>query len=281
MSPRKRKRGIPKGDSFSSPPGWGRDQRRVVVTVVCEGKTERGYLERVNDEAGQESRFVMHFDPHSQPGKGFKPSEAVERAIDVRRRIVRSGEEDDEAGNEEEGKEPDGENKAKEHVWVVFDRDEHCDIDEAMRNAYANGIEVAFSTPSFDLWLLLHFAPGPPPRVSGDNKLLVRKLNAVPHFERYGKSSGGRASDSKPKVLNDAQLTALWEERGRAVRLARQLVGRCSSERCTASAKKAEPGHDPTCDPLKRDTQTDFYRLLELLDVDGQAGAGPGRRRRG
>jgi hypothetical protein len=244
-----------------------------VVTVVCEGKTERNYLERIHDEAGQDSRFVLHFDPHTQPGKGFKPTEAVDRAIDVQHRTARSPQENEE--EEEDNSQP------EQYVWAVFDRDQHNDVDEAMRTAHRNGVEVAFSTPSFDLWLLLHFASGPPANVSSDNKLLVDKLNAVHRFEHYGKSSGGRASDSKPKILNDAQLTALWANRGNAVRLARQLVDRCTSGRCRANARKAEPGHDPTCHPLKRDTQTDFYRLLELLGVDDRDGADQGRRGRG
>jgi hypothetical protein len=236
-----------------------------VVTVVCEGKTERNYLERIHDEAGQDSRFVLHFDPHTQPGKGLKPSEAVDRAVDVQRRTTRSAQE----YGEEEEEDNDG---PAEYVWAVFDRDQHTDIDEAVRTARKHGVDVAFSTPSFDLWLLLHFAPGPPANVSSDNKLLVSKLNAVQRFERYGRSSGGR--DSKPKILNDAQLTALWANRGNAVRLARQLVDRCSSGRCRANGTKAKPGHDPTCDPLKRDTQTDFYRLLELLMDDGRGRTG-------
>lgn len=147
-----------------------------------------------------------------------------------------------------------------------------------MRTASKNGIEVAFSTPSFDLWLLLHFAPGLPANVSSENNQLVRKLNAVRHFERYGRSSGGKGSDSKPKTLNDAQLTALWAKRDNAVRLARQLVDRCSRGLCRASSTKAEQGHHWSCDPLKRDTQTDFYRLLELLTDDGRGRAGRERR---
>ncbi|MER7541804.1 RloB family protein [Actinomadura sp.] len=243
-----------------------------MVTVVCEGKTERNYLERIHDEAGQDSRFVLHFDPHAQPGKGFKPAEAVDRAIDVQHRTARSAQENEEEEEENSGPE--------QYVWAVFDRDQHNDVDEAIRRAHKNGVEVAFSTPSFDLWLLLHFASGPPANVSSDNKLLVRRLNAVQHFERYGRSSGGKGSDSKPKILNEAQLTALWTKRGNAVRLARQLVDRCSSGRCRAATRKAERGHDPTCDPLKRDTQTDFYRLLELLGVDDRDSAA-GRRGRG
>ncbi|MWA06153.1 hypothetical protein F8568_038550 [Actinomadura sp. LD22] len=59
-----------------------------MMTVICEGKTERSYLKRANGEAGQESRFVIHLEPHSQPDKGFKPSDAVERAREVQRRIA-------------------------------------------------------------------------------------------------------------------------------------------------------------------------------------------------
>lgn len=269
MSRKRRKRGIPQGSTSSSPPGLGRNQRRLVVTVVSEGKTERNYLERVHDEAGQDSRFVLHFDPQTQPGKGLKPSEVVNRAVDVQYRITRSAQE----GDEEEG---DG--GPDQYVWAVFDRDQHNDIDEAMRTASKNGIEVAFSTPSFDLWLLLHFAPGLPANVSSENNQLVRKLNAVRHFERYGRSSGGKGSDSKPKTLNDAQLTALWAKRDNALRLARQLVDRCSRGLCRASSTKAEQGHHWSCDPLKRDTQTDFYRLLELLTDDGRGRAGRERR---
>ena len=270
MSARRRKKGIPRGSTSSSPSGRGRDQSRLVVTVVCEGKTERNYLERINDEVGQDGRFVLHFDPHTQPGKGFKPREAVDRAIDVQLRTAPSTPEYEE--------EEDSARRPEQYVWAVFDRDQHNDIDEAMRKARKHGVEVAFSTPSFDLWLLLHFASGPPAHVSSDNKLLVRKLNTVQHFERYGRSSGGKASDSKPKILNDAQLTALWTRRGNAVRLARQLVDRCSSGQCRASGQEAEQGHASTCDPLRRDTQTDFYRLLELLGVDGRDGVDRGRR---
>ena len=54
-------------------------------------------------------------------------------------------------------------NKAKnegfpyEQVWCVFDRDEHLNIHEAINQAIANDIELAYTVPSFELWILLHF----------------------------------------------------------------------------------------------------------------------------
>lgn len=249
MTPKgkKRKKGIPQEDAAAVPLERGMSQRRVVVTVVCEGKTEHGYLKQVNSELGQESRYVIQLDPGSQPDGGFKPSEVVERAVAARKRSA---------------------SRKDPNVWAVFDRDDHHDIPEAERNARKNGINVAYSTPSFDLWLWLHFAPGKPPLMSRANRQLVDNLNSVPGFEHYGKSSGGRSSGSKPKVLNDRQLTTLWEKRGNAVGLARALVDGCSSSQCKARPdKRGEPGHAPNCALLRRNTQTDFYRLLELVGV--------------
>jgi hypothetical protein len=44
-----------------------------------------------------------------------------------------------------------------DEVWCVFDVDEHPRIPAALDQARANGIRVALSNPSFELWALLHF----------------------------------------------------------------------------------------------------------------------------
>lgn len=47
-----------------------------------------------------------------------------------------------------------------DHVWVVFDTDEPGQTDRvklALELARQNGINPAFSTPSIEFWLLLHF----------------------------------------------------------------------------------------------------------------------------
>ena len=43
------------------------------------------------------------------------------------------------------------------HIWVVFDRDGHANIPDAIQKANANGIHIAFSNICFELWVLLHY----------------------------------------------------------------------------------------------------------------------------
>ncbi|MBX4262538.1 RloB family protein (plasmid) [Clostridium estertheticum] len=42
-------------------------------------------------------------------------------------------------------------------VWVVFDKDDNDDFDEAIIIAKKEGLNVAWSNECFELWLLLHF----------------------------------------------------------------------------------------------------------------------------
>lgn len=51
-------------------------------------------------------------------------------------------------------------NKVKEY-WIVIDIDDRCSnaIDDVVRKADLNGLHVADSNPSFELWLLLHRKP--------------------------------------------------------------------------------------------------------------------------
>lgn len=45
-----------------------------------------------------------------------------------------------------------------DQVWCVFDRDDHPNIAEAKQKAKAHELKIAFSNPSFELFLLLHCA---------------------------------------------------------------------------------------------------------------------------
>lgn len=42
-------------------------------------------------------------------------------------------------------------------VWVVIDKDDFSDFDEAIQKAGVEKLSVAWSNPSFELWYLLHF----------------------------------------------------------------------------------------------------------------------------
>ena len=48
-------------------------------------------------------------------------------------------------------------NQEYDRVWVVFDKDDFPDFDEAIQQAEKNKINCAWSNESFELWLLLHF----------------------------------------------------------------------------------------------------------------------------
>ena len=47
--------------------------------------------------------------------------------------------------------------KAYSEVWVVFDKDDNQDFDQAIALAKKEGLNVAWSNECFELWLLLHF----------------------------------------------------------------------------------------------------------------------------
>lgn len=48
-------------------------------------------------------------------------------------------------------------NSLIDEVWCVFDVDAHQYLQEACTQANDNGVHLAISNPSFEIWLLLHF----------------------------------------------------------------------------------------------------------------------------
>ena len=60
-----------------------------------------------------------------------------------------------------QAKEQGDDNLAFDAVWCVHDVDDHPHLHEAREMADANGVELAISNPSFELWLLLHFRDSP------------------------------------------------------------------------------------------------------------------------
>lgn len=43
------------------------------------------------------------------------------------------------------------------HIWVVFDRDGHANLKQAIQDARANNIHVAFSSVCFEYFIILHY----------------------------------------------------------------------------------------------------------------------------
>lgn len=44
-----------------------------------------------------------------------------------------------------------------QNIWIVFDKDDFKDFDEAINMAKSKGYKVAWTNPSFEYWLFLHF----------------------------------------------------------------------------------------------------------------------------
>lgn len=107
------------------------------ILIVCEGKiTEPHYLHSIQRQLGH--KVILEFDT-----KHSDPKSIVETAVAAKKIAASKMKRDP--------------NEGFDQIWCVFDRDEHLLVPEALQQAQAKGIPVAFSNPCFELWLLLHF----------------------------------------------------------------------------------------------------------------------------
>lgn len=108
------------------------------ILIVCEGRvTEPKYFSALRHH----EKIFVNLDMSG----GGVPKTLVERAVKRKReadRMAKSRHDD---------------NLRYDHVWCVFDVDEHPNIADARQQARDNGVRLAISNPCFELWLLLHF----------------------------------------------------------------------------------------------------------------------------
>ncbi|MFF4379564.1 RloB family protein [Kitasatospora sp. NPDC001547] len=108
----------------------GHRESKQRLLVVCGAKvTERDYLQGLKSSVRNSAvslRIVEH--PRS-------PSQVVDHAVLLR----------DQAGGEYDA------------TWCVLDVDDFPDLERTAVEARRKNIEVAFSNPCFEVWLLLHF----------------------------------------------------------------------------------------------------------------------------
>jgi sugar/nucleoside kinase (ribokinase family) len=112
--------------------------------VLCEGeRTEPDYINALSRQ--HDVREIAAVRINLDHGSfGSVPMTLVRRAVALRRRSIEENDEIDE-------------------VWCVFDvewpgsGENHPGLREAVHLARANGVHVAVSNPSFELWLILHF----------------------------------------------------------------------------------------------------------------------------
>lgn len=251
---RRKRRGRLEDERPLEPRSGSRSREVRVLYVACEGEaTEPDYLQYLKEQFGDgdgQGRRPFRIQPVYRKN-GMTPSGVVE--------AVRKA-----AGGDE--------------AWALFDRDRWDDIPRAVKVAAESRIELAFSHPSFDLWLLLHFQTFGGAQ-SGSSKLVVEKLRqakGADAFKDYDKRGD--------KSIKGARRDALKEREGKAVERARSLVASCAQGLCKPGRAETGPvgrdaeqrspqewaarsGHAPECPILQRDPSTDVWRLLVALGI--------------
>ncbi|MFJ6992953.1 RloB family protein [Streptomyces sp. NPDC003090] len=234
-----------------------------MIYVAAEGeKTEAEYIKLLNDTYGDRpgQKFLLKF---CRAGEGLRPDEVVDH-------VVASAP------------------SPSDEKWALFDRDtednREASIRKAMGKAAKAGVQIGFSHPSIELWLLLHFQQFTSQEEgrSEEVKNRLRKHPEAKGFADYDKKSGDRG-----KGLGGQRGQSLLKKEGAAIDNARRLVANCPHGGC--SPKKANlgkipgpgtetyeewnrrSGHADGCDPLKRDPSTDLWRLLTMLDIGMQS----------
>lgn len=128
-----------------------------------------------------------------------------------------------------------------QNIWIVFDKDDFDDFDEAIRESDRKGYQVAWSNQSFEYWLYLHFYYSSAALHRDD---WVQKLNEI--FKEYGIGDG-----SYHKNYEDIyNMVNIYDGVNTAIRNAKRRMSEFDE-------KKNKPS--------QFDTGTTVYKLVEKL----------------
>lgn len=255
MSPDRMRRQRPvRGKSLIARPP-SRRPARVVYVVAEGGVTEPDYCTALNNHFSDRHGFWIETEYVRK--KGLKPTEVAERAVAAASDV-----------KERRGRAADASPYPLREVWALFDRDEHEGVRsafahlrrqncEAAAHGSARRVEIAFSSPSFDLWLLLHFQSLTTPQ-QGSSEVVHEKLRAYPSFETFAKDTAGTKRITEHRAVQLMRADRLET----AAKNSRALVRQCRTEGCSPTE-----GHTEDCDPLSRDPSTDVWRLIESLGI--------------
>ena len=126
--------------------------------IVCEG---------VNTEPEYFNAFRLTSATVKAIGKGLGTMSLVREAISVREQEKQKG-------------------KNFNFCWVVFDKDDYQDFDEAIEFAEKNGFMVAYSNQAFELWFLLHFKKHSGKLHRREYPILLEKHLGLPYSKQEG-----------------------------------------------------------------------------------------------
>lgn len=130
---------------------------KKTVYILTEGKTEEAYFARIGEILGNDTDWKY--------------------SVTVEVREIVDGSKTDPVKMVKEAKEQKG---SFNEIWVVFDKDRERDIlnEKAIALATKSKIKVAFSSISFEHWIILHFEKSPFAFQRSDCE--SRSTNAVP-----------------------------------------------------------------------------------------------------
>lgn len=151
--------------------GRYRDHRKPLafnkrVLILCEGETEVNYFNGLISQSKYKRKFqsvsVRVFKP-----KDHSPFGMVKEA----KRLI---------------SEAKREKNAFDHVWVVFDKDDHTKVPDAFELARTSKpeINIAFTTPCFEYFVLLHFKKTSKPFKKCDDIIHEIKTDWLPEYDK-------------------------------------------------------------------------------------------------
>ena len=189
--------------------------QKARMIIVCEGKnTEPEYITSFAREYGNQMVEIVII------GGAGVPATLLERALVERKKAVSSGD-----------------FQRTDHLWIVFDRDEHPEIPATMDRARAVSVKCAYSNPCFEIWPILHFTDFDAPLHRHEVQELLKKFD-------------GAYDPKSRKSISFADLSPRYPDackRARSLRLRREEQG------------------DPLGDPY-----TDVDLLLEEIVCNGR-----------
>ncbi|WP_240971070.1 MULTISPECIES: RloB family protein [unclassified Microbispora] len=149
-------------------PSAKRDPKKRIL-VICEGVvTEVQYFNGVKDHFRAVPVEVGHCDVD---GCGKDPLSVVREAIRRRDKARSAARRHRDAF------------LAYDEIWAVVDVDDHASLDEAIRVARDDGINLVISRPCFEIWLLWHYQDCPAALTA---KEIQRKLaTKLPNYDKH------------------------------------------------------------------------------------------------
>lgn len=127
----------------------------------------------------------------------------------------------------------------KKNMWIVFDRDAHKKIQNVFNDNCSSGVNIAFSSISFETWLLMH---------------LTYTTKAFNCADALCKHEVFEARLPKYETLT-------YEEAQKLVREKLNIAIKNSKQLC-----KTAKANDPKKQIYEHNPYTNFYELLEAID---------------